>query len=81
MAHLSISNKILDRYFGFLLNLDSSSKKRLINRLSESMQKEQKSATDLRLLFGSWVDEKEADELIHEIRSSRVEKSDITGFE
>jgi hypothetical protein len=81
MAHLSINNKILDRYFGFLLNLDSSSKKRLINRLSESIQTEKKSATDLRLLFGSWVDEKEADEMINEIRSSRIEKPDITGFE
>jgi len=74
MGHLAISSKILDKYFRFLINLDNSSKKRLIIRLTESIEKEKKENTDLSLLYGAWADDKDADEIIMEIRNSRIEK-------
>ncbi|MEA3317726.1 MAG: hypothetical protein U9R54_07185 [Bacteroidota bacterium] len=74
MGHLAISSKILDKYFGFLINLDNNSKKRLIIRLTESIETEKKENTDLNLLFGAWTDNRDSDEIIKEIRDSRIEK-------
>ena len=74
MGHLTISSKILDKYFGFLINLDNNSKKRLIIRLTESIETEKKENTDLNLLYGAWTDDRDSDEIISEIRNSRIEK-------
>lgn len=74
MGHLTISSKILDKYFGFLINLDNNSKKRLIIRLTESIETEKKENTDLNLLYGAWTDDRDSDEIIREIRDSRIEK-------
>ena len=74
MGHLTISSKILDKYFGFLINLDNNSKKRLIIRLTESIETENKENTDLNLWYGAWTDERDSDEIIREIRNSRIEK-------
>ncbi|MBC8321306.1 MAG: hypothetical protein H8E34_11335 [Bacteroidetes bacterium] len=74
MGHLTISSKILDKYFGFLINLDNNSKKRLIIRLTESIETEKKENIDLNLLYGAWTDDRDSDEIISEIRNSRIEK-------
>jgi len=74
MGHLTISSKILDKYFGFLINLDNNSKKRLIIRLAESIETEKKENIDLNLLYGAWTDDRDSDEIIREIRDSRIEK-------
>ena len=74
MGHLTISSKILDKYFGFLINLDNNSKKRLIIRLAESIETEKKENIDLNLLYGAWTDDRDSDEIIKEIRDSRIEK-------
>ncbi|MDA3906254.1 MAG: hypothetical protein PF484_09285 [Bacteroidales bacterium] len=73
MGHLSISSKILDKYFGFLINLDNNSKKRLIIKLTDSIETEKKENTDLNLLYGAWIDNRDSDEIIREIRDSRIE--------
>ena len=80
MGHLTISSKILDKYFGFLINLDNNSKKRLIIRLTESIETEKKENTDLNLLYGAWTDDRDSDEIIREIRDSRIEKQDNAGL-
>lgn len=77
MGHLTISNKMLDKYFGFLINLDNNSKKRLIIRLTESIETERKVNTDLSLLFGSWADDRDSDEIIKEIKDSRVDNRNL----
>ncbi|WP_439473747.1 hypothetical protein [Algoriphagus formosus] len=80
MANLTLNNKTLEKYFGLLKGLDNLSKKKLIIKLTESLEmKEEK--VDLRSLFGAWEDDKDADEIIKEIRESRVEKSEDLGFE
>ena len=80
MGNLSITNKALEKYFGLLNRLDNPSKKRLIKKLTESLDFE-KNATDLKLLFGAWEDSKDSDEIIREINESRVNKREIEGFE
>ena len=80
MGYLAINNSIIDKYLSFLFKLDDSSKKRLIMKLSESIEKENKEKTDIKKLFGAWIDERTSDEIIDDIRSSRHEKFDTIGF-
>jgi hypothetical protein len=80
MANLTLNNKALEKYFGLLKGLDNHSKKKLIIKLTESLEiKEEK--VDLLTLFGAWEDNKDSDEIIKEIRESRIEKAENTGFE
>jgi len=78
---LSISNKILERYFGYLKFLDNSAKKKLISKLNKSMSAPSPKKADLESLFGAWEDHREADEIISDIKQSRVEKTNIVDFE
>ena len=80
MGNLSINNKTLDKYFGLLSRFDNLSKKKLIIKLTESLDSEKK-GIDLKALFGAWEDSRDADEIIREIRASRVEKEEIETFE
>ncbi|MDP3470228.1 MAG: hypothetical protein Q8S14_00035 [Algoriphagus sp.] len=80
MANLTLNNKTLEKYFGMLRGLDNLSKKKLIIKLTESLEiREEK--VDLKTLFGAWEDDKDSDEIIKEIRESRVEKAEDLGFE
>ena len=74
MASLSISNKMVERYFGYLRHLDSSAKKKLINKLKESIETKSDKKFEIESIFGAWEDNKTSDEIISEIKSSRVEK-------
>lgn len=74
MGSLTISNKILDKYFGYLKNLDINTKKSLIIKLTKSIETKSKKAFDIESIFGAWDDERTSDEIISEIKSSRVEK-------
>lgn len=74
MGSLSISNKILEKYFGYLENLDDNAKKKLIMKLTKSIEKTSKKTFDLNSIFGTWEDNRSSDEIINEIKSSRIEK-------
>ncbi len=77
MGYLAITNKALDKYFGFLHKLDNNSKKRLIIKLTESLEIESPKKADLKSLYGSWEDSRNADDIINEIRDSRVNTQSI----
>jgi hypothetical protein len=80
MANLTVNNKTLEKYFGLLKGLDNLSKKKLIIKLTESLEvKEEK--VDLNTLFGAWEDNKDSDEINKEIRESRIEKAENFDFE
>lgn len=74
MGSLAISNKILEKYFGYLKNLDNNTKKNLIIKLTKSIETKSKKAFDIKSVFGAWDDDRTSDEIISEIKSSRVEK-------
>ena len=80
MGHLAINNKIIDKYFGFLVRLDNNSKKRLIIKLTESIETEKVEEVDLELLYGAWEDNRSSYEIIKEIRDSRIENRNIEEF-
>jgi hypothetical protein len=74
---LALKNTIIDKYLGFLTKLDNISKKRLIVKLTESIEVKEKTPFDLKSLYGAWEDTRTSDEIIHDIRNSRVEKKAI----
>jgi hypothetical protein len=66
---------LADYYFGFLKNLNPDSKLDLISKLSQSLKEkggETSSGTSLQSLFGAYQSEETADEIIAELRTSRI---------
>ncbi len=76
---LIISNKTLDKYFGFLWKLDDTSKRKIIDKLTKSLKSKEKSSGKTSL-YGAWEDERSADEIIKEIIESRINKADFKSF-
>lgn len=81
MAGLTLNNKTIDKYFKLLKNLDARSKKKLIHKLSNTIKAEKSEMPDITALFGAWEDEKSSDEIIKEIKDSRVENRNTQNFE
>lgn len=81
MATLKISDKSIARYFGFLKNMDTQSKKKLIIQLTDSIDPRKKTRKGIDHLFGAWEDTRTAEEMISEIRGSRTQNREIEGFE
>ena len=77
---LVLTNKTIDKYFGFLTRLDNVSKKRLIIRLTESIEIKEDKEFNLHSLYGAWEDSRDSDQIIKEIRDSRVDKQNIADF-
>tara|TARA_R110002049_G_scaffold248695_3_gene423162 strand:+ start:1552 stop:1860 length:309 start_codon:yes stop_codon:yes gene_type:complete len=81
MGSLAISNKILDKYFGYLKNLDNTAKKNLIIKLIKSIETKSDKTFDIKSIFGAWEDNRTSDEIISEIKSSRIEKRNTESLE
>ena len=77
MGGFVLNSSTLDKYFGILKNLDIDSKKKLIIKLTESIQTKKKTVYGIDELFGAWQDSRSADEIIDYIESSRVNKEEI----
>ncbi len=72
MRSLTITNQVLERYFRYLRNFDNEAKKRLIIKLTNSLEVKEKPPLNIRSLFGAWEDNRTSDEIIEEIRASRL---------
>jgi len=72
--------KIANSFFRFMKNWDNETKKDLIIKLTESIDDKSKDKFDFSSCFGSWEDERSADEIINELRSDRVNKKEIEEF-
>ena len=78
MISPSPDNSIADYYFDFLRNLKADSKLDLISKLSLSLKEENQIAeTSLQSLFGAYQSDETAEEIIAEIRASRVSNRTI----
>jgi hypothetical protein len=80
MASIAVSDKTIEKHFRYLFNLDNASKKRLISKLNESLSSGKKEVSDLKSIFGAWEDNRDSDEIIKEIRESRINYNDIEEF-
>lgn len=76
----SITNNSIDKYLGFLTRLDIVSKKKLIIKLTESIDNYENKPYDLKKLYGAWEDSRSSDEIINSIRLSRSEKTNTINF-
>ena len=56
-------------------------KKRLIIKLTESLETKNDSSFDLRSIYGAWDDSKNSDEIIKNIRDAKIDNRDIESFE
>jgi hypothetical protein len=77
---LALTNNTIDKFFGFLSKIDNDSKKKMIIKLTESIEIKEELRFDLRSLFGAWEDSRDSDEIIKEIRDSRVDNRNIIEF-
>lgn len=77
MNTIAINNKALDNFFDFLSHLDIKSKKRLITKLTKSIEEGKNNNKTVMSLFGSWVDERDSDAIIKEIIDSRTVNKSI----
>lgn len=81
MSTVKVSNKSLKRYFGFLKNIDVESKRNLIAQLSNSIEPNKQGSKGIDHLYGAWEDDRTAEAIIAEIKSSRTSNPQIEGFE
>lgn len=73
MASSTEHINLADYYFGILKNLNSDSKLDLISKLSQSLKEaETVPETTLQSLFGAYKSDDTAEEIIAELRASRV---------
>ena len=64
---------LVDTYYSLLKDLSPNSKLELIVRLSKSLKssKKAKKEVSLKSLYGSWVSEETADEIIANLKNAR----------
>ncbi len=72
---------LLDSYIGLLDNLSTSNKLDLIFKLSNSVKNNlKKKKSSIKKAFGAFESEKTAEEIIEEIRNSRLSTRVIESF-
>ena len=77
MASSTQHESYAEYYFGVLKNLNADSKLDLISQLSQSLKSDKTETTSLESLFGAYKSDETADEIIAELRSSRVSNRNI----
>jgi hypothetical protein len=80
MSTIALNTKSLDNFFGFLFKMDTNSKKRLIIKLTESIETPNKSNNNFKSLYGAWIDNRDSEIIIKEIRDSRLNNRNIIEF-
>jgi hypothetical protein len=81
MVSPSQNISIAEYYFGFLKNLNADSKLDLISKLSQSLKEDEPSSvTSLDSLFGAYISNDTAEDIIAELRASRVFNRNTESF-
>ena len=76
MGTIALNKRLVDNYFRFLKNLDVDSKKKLIIRLTKSIELKVKK-DNLDKLYGSWKDSRSAEEIIKDLENDRTNSREI----
>ena len=78
---MKVETQIINGYWGLLSNLTPSLKLRLIERLSKSISKDISTKNErFEKSFGAWIDSRDSEEIIKEIRDSRSFNRQIESF-
>ena len=78
MTTLESTDLLAELYFRTLADLPSAVKECLVVKLEESLQRSlppstEPSESDFYSLFGAWEDDRTADDIVREIRESRID--------
>ena len=76
----AVEQKILNGYLDLIKSLTPAMKLNLIKRLKESMKKSKSDESQIEEAFGSWHSNETAEELIEDIKSSRMTHRQIEEF-
>ncbi|WP_159469130.1 hypothetical protein [Dyadobacter sp. 3J3] len=70
---MDANTNIIDSYYTLLKNLSPDNKLELIARLSKSMKTTKKKEKEITLdaLYGSWISDQTADEMVAELKEAR----------
>ena len=80
MNTINLNNRSIDNFFGFLYKMDTNSNKKLIIKLTESIEESKTSKKSIASLFGAWKDTRDSDSIVLEIRESRTFNREILEF-
>ena len=81
MRTADINTTIVDGYLGLLDNLSANNKLDLISKLTASVKTDlTNKKSSFKKAFGAFVSSKSAEEIIEEIRNSRVSTRKIESF-
>lgn len=76
----AVNNKMVDSYFRYMRNWDTDTKKDIIIKLTSSIDSKINNKFDFSSCFGAWVDSRNADDIIRELRTDRVNNREIEEF-
>jgi len=78
---MKTETQIIDGYWDLLNTLTPNLKLKLMKKLSKSIDKETLTKNDrFEKSFGAWIDSRDSDEIIAEIRNSRTLNREIESF-
>ena len=81
MKATNLKFDLIDSYLGLLNNLSSDNKLELISKLSDSLKSSKKTTEkSVNDLYGAFIFDKSADEMIIELKKSRNFKRKIEGL-
>ncbi|MBX3043502.1 MAG: hypothetical protein KIT33_04925 [Candidatus Kapabacteria bacterium] len=72
-----IAENVVENYFKIINNWDFESKNSLILKLNNSLNKKSHFSPEFSKLFGGWNDNRNAEDIIIEIESSRVNQKEL----
>ncbi|MFP9115843.1 hypothetical protein ACLI1A_18025 [Flavobacterium sp. RHBU_3] len=71
MAVITLNNSSLKKYLDLFRNFDVSSKRKLIEGLTQAVEEPEKdNHNKVAAFFGAWEDERDSDEIIRDIKSA-----------
>ncbi|MGB5981503.1 MAG: hypothetical protein WBG46_05105 [Nonlabens sp.] len=76
----TVSKKVLDSYVTILSGLDDRARDYIMKKLAKIKDRPDEKK-DFSRFYGAWEDDRTSDEIIKEIRDSRVEKDPFDLFE
>ncbi|MDZ4681925.1 MAG: hypothetical protein SH848_17130 [Saprospiraceae bacterium] len=74
MDALNVNSILVNNYLALLQNMSQDHKLELLAKLAQSLKTEKEEGMSMKELFGAFQSEQTADQLIEEIRQSRVSK-------
>ena len=72
MKAADLNFNLIDNYLRLLEKLSPDNKQELIARLSDSLKNKKEPSKSMHDLYGAFISEKTADEIISELKSSRT---------